>query len=559
MTTIFCIFDGFGLLPKSENNCIALANMPHFRSLLKDNFWTTLNADGVSVGQEAGLVGNSEVGHMNLGGLQQVSQLSYQITKSSEKNFKLDKAIAKDQEFDPVTRLIGSKKVHLIGLFSTGTIHSDLRHWSGAIHAANNANIEKIVLHLITDGRDSDRASFIETLEGFVAGLTSEIKSKLFIGSYGGRAYAMDRDNNFEKVYYGLQAMFGVELIEKTIDLRDKFNIKSFETANFINKELNINQAPESIKKLVDTEYQNSVFDEFLKPTCFEQIQDGELIWLINFRSDRMRQIVKMLCKYVSQDKGHLKHKILAMNDYGIEGDGYEFIFHSKPIDNNFSYFAQKLGKTQLHTAETEKYNHVTYFFNGGQDKKQKNEDWVLIPSNKLQNHSEKPEMKAKEVTDTILESIGKYDYIIVNYANPDMVGHCGDVQAGIESMEFLDLQLGRLLFAVEQGGHKMVLTADHGNMEFVGPYSRNGKSLTDTEHNPSPVPLIIIDKNFDKSILEKKINDFCSLNSIKFDRELLQAVLSENNQTEGNWLEAGQIPSPQLQLWYAGLIAFCM
>jgi 2,3-bisphosphoglycerate-independent phosphoglycerate mutase len=555
MSTILCIFDGFGLLPDSQNNCISQAKMPHFRSLLKDYYWTTLNADGVNVGQEEGLVGNSEVGHMNLGGLQLVSQLSYQITQSSINDFKLDHKIAIDQIFDPAIRLKGNDTVHLVGLFSTGTIHSDMRHWVAAIKSANTAKVTNIILHLITDGRDSDRTSFIESIAKFKNLVPKELLSKVLLGSYGGRAYAMDRDNNFEKVYYGLQAMFGPELISNTAKLREAFDITSYKEAKFENKAINLNSFETELKDSVTLEYANNTFDEFLAPCGYIPIKEGEPIWLINFRADRMRQIVKMLDDY-NFDNQHL---IIAMNDYG-DDDGYECIFRSQPVSNNLAYYIAKDGKTQLHTAETEKYNHVTYFFNGGQDIKQSGEKWTLIPSNKLQNHSEKPEMKAKEVTDTVIDAMGKFDYIIVNYANPDMVAHCGDIDAGIESMEFLDAQLGRLLDKIKTTNSKMILTADHGNMEFVGGYTREGKELTDTEHNSSPVPLIIVDSNFDKEIFMKKLNQYSEFD---IDLDLLKKCLSEENQIEfpttNDWLKKSDIPSSRLPLWYAGLFAFIL
>lgn len=555
MSTVLCIFDGFGLLPNSQNNCISQAKMPNFRSLLKDYYWTTLNADGVSVGQEQGLVGNSEVGHMNLGGLQLVSQLSYQITQSALKDFKLDHGVAVDQIFDPALRLAGNETVHLVGLFSTGTIHSDMRHWVAAIKSADNAKINKIVLHLITDGRDSDRASFIESISKFKTLAPKELYGKVYLGSYGGRAYSMDRDNNFEKVYYGLQAMFGPELVSNTGKLRTAFNISEFQEAKFKSKTITLDHFEKELENDVAQEYSNGVYDEFLTPHGFISIAEGEPIWLINFRADRMRQIVKMLDDY-NYDNQHL---IIAMNDYG-DDDGYECIFRSQPISNNLAYFIARDGKTQLHTAETEKYNHVTYFFNGGQDVKQEGEDWILIPSNKLQNHSEKPEMKAKEVTDTVIDALGKYDYIIVNYANPDMVAHCGDIEAGIVSMEFLDIQLGRLLTALDSTNSKMVLTADHGNMEFVGPHNSSGKDLTDTEHNPSPVPCIIVDPNFNKEIFESKL---IQLSNFNINFEIFSKTLQEQNKIDlsdnARWLSAKDIPASNLPLWYAGLFAYVL
>lgn len=562
-TTVYCVFDGFGLLPYSVNNCVSQANMPNFRSLLKSNFWTTLNADGKEVGQEDGLVGNSEVGHMNLGGLQKVNQLSYQITESSKNAFVLDPKISKDQIFDPSEKLKTQKKVHLIGLFSTGAIHSDMRHWLGAVESCCLSGVEEIVLHLLADGRDSDRKSFLESLEKFVSLLKPEFKNKLRVGSIGGRAYAMDRDNNFDKVYVGLQAIFGPELIEKTKDLRAKFSINEYKIATHISENLRIDQAVEYLESIINESYSKNIFDEFIDPLGFDKIEDGEAIWLVNFRSDRMKQIIKMLCEYNQEDTNPKKNLILTMNDYGGSLDSqedYHAIFKPQPVINTFAYHVSKQNKSQLHVAETEKYNHVTFFFNGGSDKIEEGEFHQLVNSNKLLNHSEMPEMKAKEIADIVIDNLGKYDYIIVNFANPDMVGHCGDIQAGIVAMELLDIELGRVLKALTTTNSKMVLTADHGNIEVVGKYQANGKELTDTEHNPSPVPMILINNDYNDLLLSR-ITTFVNDNNIDCDLELLKNVLLEDNRIENvqEWLKEKDIPKAKLPLWYAGLIAYCL
>ena len=235
MSKILCILDGFGLAPKSPNNAAALAKMPNFKYLLKNYFWTTLKADGENVGQEAGLVGNSEVGHMNIGGLKLVPQLSYQITKSAKNAYDLDKNITPDQLFDPkkflTTKFEGKNKtIHLIGLFSTGTIHSDLRHWAGAIEAACMAGSENIVMHLISDGRDSDRQSLVATWDFFVKEFEAKIKpfeAKIFLGSLGGRFYSLDRDNNWDRVVRGIFPMLSYKGLDHQ-DTGSRSKLKQF-------------------------------------------------------------------------------------------------------------------------------------------------------------------------------------------------------------------------------------------------------------------------------------------------------------------------------------------
>lgn len=715
MSKILCVLDGFGLLPKSPNNAAALAKMPNLKYLLKNYFWTTLNADGEQVGQEDGLVGNSEVGHMNIGGLKLVPQLSYQITKSSDKAYNLNKEIAPDQFFDPKKFLSKkfegeNKTIHLIGLFSTGTIHSDLRHWAGSIEAAGKAGAEKIVMHLISDGRDSDRQSLVATWDYFIKEYESKIKpfeNKIFLGSLGGRFYSMDRDNNWDRVARGILPMFnyrafkylendadfvelqkdntskrGIAHTEATLpdnlDVGDFKLLKKFILSKY-NVDLdsvieldkhkyekdNVDFEPteENFQKYhnfhVDyaqhflylnadkqerekygplkadirwilqyyTEkcYRKEMYDEFILPCNwyylplnaearpFDQISKNDTVWLLNFRTDRMKEFAQVLTDI--NEEFELNLTVLANNSYGIKKEeflnenlevsevhlpghfgeetykapAYFPIFRNKPVENTLAQYISKNGKTQLHIAETEKYNHVTYFMNGGQNKKWEREDWQVIDSNKVASHAEKPEMKAKEVTDYILDNgLGKYDYILVNYANPDMVGHTGDIKASITTMEFLDQQLGRLIQACEKDGHEMVITADHGNIEKVGEYDLGGKSLIDTEHNANSVPLIILSSKFkvhsaeigdvsfrvNREILTEsdKIspggrNDSGLFNNVQklienkivnLDLEQFKNVLSQKNHVDldtDSWLLEEQIPQPVLPLWYVGLI----
>lgn len=563
-TKILCILDGFGLAPASANNCISLARMPNFKRLLAQYHWTTLNADGDCVGQESGLVGNSEVGHMNIGGLKMVPQLSYQVTHSALKSFDLNKTITPDQLFDPKEALkskfeSGEKIIHLIGLFSKGQIHSDLRHWAGSIQAAGQAGAEKIVLHIISDGRDSDRQSLVETWDYFVENFGQQIQAyenKIYLGSLGGRFYAMDRDKNWGRVAKGLGAILNIKLENQVYKKYGQVNNSFFEIKDLL-------------REITVSSYSDDNFDEHICPQYFTDcIEKTQTVWLLNFRTDRMKQFAQMLCD-INQEFT-LNLNILAMNNYGIgkelfdldadPNSGYFPIFNNEPVQKTLAQRISGKGKTQLHIAETEKYNHVTYFLNGGQNKKWPGEDWVVIDSNKVTSHAEKPEMKAKEVTDYILQKgIGKYDYIVVNYANPDMVGHTGDIHAGTKSMDYLDIQLGRLVTAVEEGGHSMLVTADHGNIEFVGSYAYRGKKLIDTEHNSNPVPLIFVSSDFDKNEFLSNLKKLCEKEFISYNMEKLNQAIQSDNQIDllgdkKSWLEACDIPTPLLPLWYSGL-----
>jgi bisphosphoglycerate-independent phosphoglycerate mutase (AlkP superfamily)/very-short-patch-repair endonuclease len=561
-TKILCILDGFGIGPDSTNNAITRAKMPNLRRVLSEYFWTTLDADGEAVGQEAGLVGNSEVGHMNLGGLQLVPQLSYQITKSAENGFT---GMQKDQLIDPNEFLKSSSKnrtVHLIGLFSTGTIHSDLRHWAGAIQTAGNSGMERIVLHLFSDGRDSDKKSLVATWQYFITEFKDRLKpfeDRIFLGSLGGRFYAMDRDQNMDRTISHIAPWFGVnflktqnhnlvensklsplqhfinnnygqEALDKTNRLFQDLSDQTKQNLNYSGNELQDKNIQELVNSLQNSAgiqglgniknllasyskilYATEVFDENMIPITTNFINPNETLWLINFRSDRMKQLAKLLCE-VNQEFD-LNIDILAMNDYGIdEKFQYIPIFKTQKVQNTLAQTITRRGQTQLHIAETEKYAHVTYFLNGGSQEKNQGEHWELIPSNKVDSHAEKPEMKAKEITDYILDQgLGKYNYIIANYANPDMVAHTGLIPESVQSIEFLDHQLGRLIDEVKLNGHSLIITADHGNCEFVGEFARKSfsfdteankqielvQNLTDTEHNPNPVPCIVVDERF--------------------------------------------------------------
>jgi 2,3-bisphosphoglycerate-independent phosphoglycerate mutase len=642
-TKILCILDGFGIGPDSINNAITRAKMPNLRRVMSEYFWTTLDADGEAVGQEAGLVGNSEVGHMNIGGLQLVPQLSYQITASAETGFQ---SIQKDQLIDPKKFLIDnskSKTIHLVGLFSTGTIHIDLRHWIGAIESSGNSSMDKIVLHIVSDGRDSDKKSLLATWEYFTRTFEDRLKpfeDRIFLGSLGGRFYAMDRDNNMNRTISHIAPWFGANLLKTqnealtrnkdnsplqnfilnkySQECLDKTNIlfqnlsdQTKNNLNYTGDELKDKNITELVNQLQDTAgikglqaiqsliagyseilYETKVFDEYLIPITTHFINRSDNIWLINFRSDRMKQITKLLCQI--NKEFDLNLDILSMNDFGID-EQYKYlpIFRTQKVQNTLAQTIAKHGQTQLHIAETEKYAHVTYFLNGGSQKKHEGEDRELIPSNKVNSHAEKPKMKAKEITDYIIgKGVGKYNYIIVNYANPDMVAHTGLIPESIESIEFLDEQLGRLLSVVEADGHSLVIVADHGNCEFVGEYTRKifsfsqesnkqieiTQELTDTEHNPNPVPCIIVDSRFktNKQGLnathsiegESKTKQFLDQikmismqNKVKIDNTHLSKVFGQTNHqliTSENWLTQEQINDikvDQLPLWYAGVL----
>jgi 2,3-bisphosphoglycerate-independent phosphoglycerate mutase len=554
-TKIFCILDGFGVQVGSLNNAAFLAAMPNFRSVLQTYPWILLDADGEAVGQETGLVGNSEVGHMNLGGLQLVKQLSYQITQSSYKSFAFNLAVVKDQQFDGVQHLSShlqyasaTKTIHLVGLFSTGTIHSDLRHWVGAIEAAGKAGYSSIVLHIMSDGRDSDRQSLVATWQYFTTHFADRLKSYaslISLGSVGGRFYGMDRDNNMSRTEKGLQAM-----VQGTL--------KTSSTT--------YDQIEKHLLDLTSINYEQGTYDEMLTPvSCGGRVKKGDTVWVLNFRADRCKQLMRAMCEYNEENNLNLHLLSLASYDIGKETlsdenrSGYYPLFIAKPVQHTLAEYVSLSEKTQLHIAETEKYAHVTYFFNGGIATPHDGEVWEVIDSNKVKSHSEKPEMKAKEITDFILDKgIGKFDYIVVNYANPDMVGHTGDIEAATRSMNKLDEQLGRLLQVVEAGKADMVLTADHGNIEAVGSIVENNTIRTDTEHNANPVPCVLISQTIQPNDLLKHISDLqITSESERAANGLITHFATNNgNKTLSHqWFSNDTLKLQKLPLWYAGLL----
>jgi 2,3-bisphosphoglycerate-independent phosphoglycerate mutase len=660
-TTILCILDGFGLTPSNPNNAVAMAKMPNFRKMLSDYAWFTLNADGQNVGQEDEIVGNSEVGHMNIGGLKLIPQLSWEITQSSAHNYLMQpnpegKTKRTNQLFSPTdfykslweekteqvqvsadypnseeapnSSYVGQSQntgnfqttgtVHIIGLFSIGRIHSDMRHLAGAIGCLEQSGAKKIVLHLISDGRDSDRRSVLKTWQKFESinfELLAKVGSKLVLGSVGGRFYAMDRDKNFDRVAIGISAMLNPILATNSSEFNtfnnyfgekynaDYWNIDDYYKESDLIELSKLKTISEQIQRITELNYPKEIFDEQIYPCPVfgNGIGLNDDIWLFNFRVDRMRQLTTALIDLNQNFKAGwsilsnndynlgepIKEMILSYNQDGaiesgmIENhlQGYYPIFQPMSVSGTLAQYISATGKTQLHIAETEKYNHVTYFINGAKPDQQKGEDWQIIPSNKVASHAEMPAMKAVEITDYVLDkAIGKYDYIICNYANPDMVGHTGDFEATKKSLEVLDEQLGRLMEKCLVDNHRLVVIADHGNAEFVGNYQLDGKNLTDTEHNPNPVPCILLSQttamskfnvdNFLQIVRETiatiEQTDSIYMTDVVDMTKLLLAL--ENNQklhpeiilalkNPSTWLSKDQIVDTKIPLWYSGIL----
>ncbi len=462
------IIDGFGINPETNGNAVKLAKTPTLDKLMKQCPNTIIHTSGLDVGLPDGQMGNSEVGHTNIGAGRIVYQELTRITKSIE-----DGDFFSIPEF--VTAIENCKKnkskLHIMGLLSDGGVHSHIRHLYGLLELAKRKGFEDVYVHCFLDGRDTPPAS----AEGYITELEKKMNEKGVgkIASIMGRFYAMDRDKRWERVQKAYDALVNGEGEKST-----------------------------SAVSAIESSYQKEIFDEFVVPTVITGA-DGEAIATIgqndsvifyNFRPDRAREITRAI---VDNDFKDFEKKLLnvyyvCFTSYDETMPNVNIAFKKAEIKNTFGEYISNKGLTQLRIAETEKYAHVTFFFNGGEEKQYKNEDRILIPSPKVETYDLKPEMSAIEVTDKVVEAIlsKKYDSIILNYANCDMVGHTGSLEAAIKAVETVDTCLARVLDAIEKTNSVLLITADHGNAEQMIDY-KTGEPHT--AHTTNVVPLILV------------------------------------------------------------------
>lgn len=469
--TMLMILDGFGDNTNKDGNAIRLAKTPNIDKLMKKYSNTEINTSGLSVGLPEGQMGNSEVGHTNIGAGRIVYQELTRITKAIENgefftNPEFIAAIENCKKYN--------SKLHILGLVSDGGVHSHLRHLYGLLEMAKRRDFEDVYVHCFLDGRDTPPAS----AESYIIKLQDKMKEKGVgkIASISGRFYAMDRDKRWQRV----QKCYNV----------------------LVNGEGE--KASSSIKAIEDS-YQKEVFDEFVEPTLIcngEQpiatIGKNDSVIFFNFRPDRAREITRALVDTNFNNfetKKDLNLYFVCFTNYDETMPNVHIAFKKEPLHNTFGEYISKLEYTQLRIAETEKYAHVTFFFNGGEEKLFKGEDRILVPSPKVETYDLKPEMSAYEVTDKVLEAINKnyYDCIILNYANTDMVGHTGSLEAAIKAVEAIDKCVGKVVNLVEEKHGNLLITADHGNAEQMIDYSTGEPH---TAHTTNPVPLILVTNN---------------------------------------------------------------
>lgn len=468
--TVLMILDGYGLNEKNEGNAVAQAKKPNLDKLMQECPWVRGNASGMAVGLPEGQMGNSEVGHMNMGAGRIVYQELTRITKEIiDGTFFENPALMKAVE----NCKRNNSSLHLMGLLSDGGVHSHNTHLYGLLELAKRNGLEKVYVHCFLDGRDTPPASG----KGFAEALTEEME-KIGVGKIAtvmGRYYAMDRDNNYDRVKLAYDAM------TKGEGLTAECGVCAIQQS-----------------------YDRDETDEFVKPTVVVEdgrpvatVQDGDSIVFFNFRPDRAREISRAFCDddFKGFDRGPRKNiTYVCFSDYDPTIPNKEVAFHKEAVmTNTFGEWLAANHMTQARIAETEKYAHVTFFFNGGVEEPNPGEDRVLVNSPKdVATYDLKPQMSAYEVCDKLCEAIrsGKYDVIIINFANPDMVGHTGVEEAAIKAVEAVDSCVGRAVEAVREVGGVMFICADHGNAEQLVDYETGAPF---TAHTTNQVPFILV------------------------------------------------------------------
>ena len=477
------ILDGFGIAEPSKGNAVSLAKKPNFDKLIKEYPNSMLQASGMAVGLPEGQMGNSEVGHLNIGAGRIVYQELTRITKAIEdgeffNNEEILKAMKNAKE--------NNSALHLMGLLSDGGVHSHINHLKGLLEFAKKEGLSKVYVHAFMDGRDvapSSGKAFIEQLEAMM----KEVGVGK-IATVSGRYYAMDRDNRWERVELAYNAI-----------VRGTGN-----TSN-------------SAVEAMEESYKNDKTDEFVVPTVILEndeptgtVKSGDSVVFFNFRPDRARELTRALTQkdfdgFKAED---LDLVFVTMTQYDKTFNGVNVAFKAQTLENTLGEFVANKGLNQLRIAETEKYAHVTFFFNGGVEKPNENEDRALIASPKVATYDLKPEMSAYEVTEELLKRLDseKYDMIILNFANPDMVGHTGVIPAAVKAIEAVDECLGKIVDKVLEKDGSVFITADHGNAEtMIDPETKTPF----TAHTTDPVPFVWVSNHSKgKELKDGKLSD---------------------------------------------------
>ncbi len=470
--TALIIMDGFGIRACKEGNAILAAGTPNLDALRAKYPNTVIGASGMDVGLPDGQMGNSEVGHLNIGAGRIVYQELTRITKSIQ-----------DGDFFSVPAFLSAVdfakkhggKLHLMGLLSDGGVHSHITHLFALIDFAKRQGLENVYVHCLMDGRDTPPTSGVQYIKQL-----KDYMDKIGFGAIAtisGRYYAMDRDKRWDRVQKAYQAISLGQGVEESCPV-----------------------------KAMENSYAKEVTDEFIVPVVLQKdgkpvatVEDGDGFIFFNFRPDRTRELTRAFIEkdFAEFDRGCAYKDIyfVGMTRYDDSFTNIDTAFKPVSLSNTMGEYLSSLGKTQLRIAETEKYAHVTFFFNGGVETPNEGEDRTLIASPKVATYDLKPEMSALEVTDAVIEAVhsGKYDVMILNYANCDMVGHTGVMEAAMQAVRTVDSCVGRVIAAIQEEGGRAIITADHGNADMmVDP--ETGEPFT--AHTTNKVPFILVDED---------------------------------------------------------------
>ena len=478
---ILMILDGWGIADVKESSAICKANTSFMDSLYKKYPNSQLGTSGMQVGLPDGQMGNSEVGHMSLGAGRVVYQDLVKINLAVEdKSINNEKVLVEALEYAKKN----NKKVHFTGLLSNGGVHSHIDHLKGLISATQEAGLKDVFVHGFMDGRDVDPKSgkgFVEELESFMEGTTAQIATLI------GRFYAMDRDKRWERVKEAYDVMVN--------GIGDKFS-------NGV--------------EAMTASYDNEKFDEFVGPTVLTdangdargKIEKGDVVFMFNYRTDRGREISQVLCQEDFPDFGMkaLDLHFVTMTNYDESFKNVHVLYNKENVKETLGEIISGLGKKQIRIAETEKYAHVTFFFNGGRELPFDNEERILISSPKVATYDLQPEMSAAEVADKLLPELDKQEaeLVVLNFANSDMVGHTGIFGAAMKAVEAVDKQVERVVESALKNDYTTLILADHGNSDFM----INTDGSPNTAHTTNPVPFIVVSNDFKGKVKDGILSD---------------------------------------------------
>ncbi|MDR1373143.1 MAG: 2,3-bisphosphoglycerate-independent phosphoglycerate mutase [Dysgonamonadaceae bacterium] len=478
---LLLILDGWGFGDKTKRDVITTAPTPYWDQLLKNYPYSQLQASGENVGLPDGQMGNSEVGHLNIGAGRVVYQDLVKINRACRDNSIFENAeIKRAYKYAVET----GKQVHILGLVSNGGVHSSMEHLFKLTDISKIYGIDKTFVHCFMDGRDTDPKSGA----GFIAELEEHLKTSTgTVASVIGRYYAMDRDKRWERVKVAYDLLVS-----------------------------GIGEVAEDAVEAVNKSYADGVTDEFIKPVVIvkngkpvAKIEEGDVVIFFNFRNDRAKELTIVLTQQDMPENGMKTVKGLqyfTMTPYDATFKGIYILFDKDNVTNTLGEYLSSLGLKQLHIAETEKYAHVTFFFNGGREAPFEGEDRILVPSPKVTTYDLKPEMSAYEVKDKLVEAINtqKYDFIVCNYANGDMVGHTGVYEAIEKAVVTVNNCIKATIEAAQANGYDTILIADHGNAD----YALNDDGSPNTAHSLNPVPFIYISTNRNTKVENGRLAD---------------------------------------------------